>query len=179
MKTFLLLPVFAAIVSGQPFGAGVKLGTTLTDAVSFKLPGASSNRNFVAGPYVELRLPAGFALEAEALYQSGLFSSVTSGGSSWQFPVMAKYKFGNGTVRPYAEGGIAFSHITDLANIAELNHRSNFGIVLGAGLEIHALFLRITPEVRYNGWALQNIQSLLGLFQSNRNQAAFLVGFGF
>ena len=178
MKTFLLLPVFAAIVSAQPFGAGLKLGTTLTDAVSFKLPGGS-NHNFVVGPYVELKLPAGFALEAEALYESGLFSSVATGGSTWQFPVMAKYKFGNGLVRPYAEGGIAFSHITDLANIPELNHRSNFGIVLGGGLEIHALFLRITPEVRYNGWALQNIQSPLGLFQSNRNQAAFLVGFGF
>ena len=179
MKTFLFLPVFATILSGQPFGAGVKLGTTLTDALSFHVPGSGSNHNLLVGPYMELRLPAGFAIEADALYESSVFPSVTTGGSSWQFPVMAKYKFAKGIVRPYVEGGVAFSHITDLADIPDLNHRSNFGIVLGGGLEIHALFLRITPEVRYNGWAVKNIQSPAGLYESNRNQAAFLVGFGF
>jgi len=178
MKTFLLLPVFAMALSAQPFGAGLKLGATLNDAINFNVVG-HGGRNFVVGPYIELRLPAGFALEADALYESAKYSAVTNNGSSWQFPVMAKYKFGNGLVRPYVEGGVAFSHITDLADIPELNHRSNFGIVVGGGLEIHALFLRITPEVRYNGWALKNIQSTTGAFQSTRNEALFLVGFGF
>lgn len=179
MKTFLLLPVFAVLAAAQPVGAGIKLGTTLTDALSSNIPGYASNHNFIAGPYLEVRLPKGFAMEGEALYESSVFPSIITGGASWQFPVLMKYKFGKGFVRPYVEGGPTFSHITDLADIPQLNHRSNFGVVFGGGLEIHALFLRITPEVRYNGFALRNVQAPDGTFQSNRNQAAFLVGFGF
>jgi hypothetical protein len=180
-KTFLTLLVFSAAASAQPFGAGVKLGTTLTDALSsaragFTLP---SDHHFLAGPYVEVRLPLGFSVEADALYESSIFSSVYNGGSTWQFPVLAKYKLLKGPIRPYVEGGPSFSRITDLAEIPALNHRSNFGIVLGAGLEIKLLVLRISPEIRYNGWTLQNIQDPAGFFHSNRNQAMFQVGFGF
>jgi opacity protein-like surface antigen len=180
-KTFWTLFVLSAAAQAQPFGAGVKLGTTLTDALSsahagFTLP---SDRHFLAGPYVEVRLPLGFSVEADALYESTLFSSVYNGGSTWQFPVLAKYKFFKGPIRPYVEGGVAFSHITDLAEIPALNHRSNFGLVLGAGLELKLLVLRISPEIRYNGWTLQNIHDPAGFFQSNRNQAMFQVGIGF
>ncbi len=178
MKTILGLFVLAGLASAQPFGAGIKLGGTVTDALSFKVPGPSS-KNFIVGPYVELRLPAGFSLEADALYQSGIYSAIPSGGSEWQFPILAKYKFAKGPLRPFLDGGISFSHITDIPNIPDLNHNSNFGIVAGAGLEIHAVFLRISPEVRYTGKTLKNIQNPLGLYESNRNQVAFLVGLGF
>jgi hypothetical protein len=178
MRTFLGLFVLSLTASAQPFGAGVKLGGTLTDAVSFKVPGQGS-KDFVVGPYIELRLPAGFSLEADALYQSGLFANIADGGSAWQFPILAKYKFAKGPFRPYLDGGISFSHITDFPNIADLNHASNFGVVAGAGLEIHALFIRISPEIRYNANFLKNIQNPLGLYESNRNQVVFLVGLGF
>jgi hypothetical protein len=182
MRTFLGLCVVAGTLaltaSAQPFGAGVKLGGTLTDALSYKVPGPGS-KSFVVGPYVELRLPAGFSLEADALYTSGLYSSIGQGGSTWQFPILAKYKFAKGILRPYLDGGVSFSHITDVPNIADLNHSSNFGIVAGAGLEIHAVFLRISPEVRYTGQFLKSIENPQGLYESNRNQAVILVGIGF
>jgi hypothetical protein len=177
MKTFLLLPVFAVFAAAQPVGAGLKLGLTLTDAISFQAP-ITQSPNFVVGPYVEVRLPKGFAIEGDALYLSGIYSGVATGGSSWEFPVMAKYKFRSGIFRPYVEGGVAVSHLTDLKNVVEVNHKSNFGVVLGAGLEVHVLFLRIMPEVRYDGFLLRNVESP-GVFQSNKNQALFLVGFGF
>jgi Outer membrane protein beta-barrel domain len=180
MRTFLLLFVSASLVAvAQPVGAGLKLGTTLTDALSYASGQNPSGHNFVVGPYVEVRLPAGFAIEGDALYQSGLFSSVATGGASWQFPIVAKKRLLSGLVRPYLEGGVAFSHITDLKNIPELNHSSNFGIVLGAGLELKVLALRVAPEVRYTGYFLRSIQSPTGLFESNKNQAVFLVGIGF
>jgi hypothetical protein len=177
MKTFILLPVFAVIAAAQPVGAGLKLGSTLTDAISFQAP-ITQSPNFVVGPYVEVRLPKGFAIEGDALYLSGIYSGVVTGGSSWEFPVLAKYKFRSGFLRPYVEGGVAVSHLTDIQNVVALNHKSNFGIVAGAGLEIHALFLRITPEVRYDGFLLRNLDSP-GVFQTNKNRALFLVGFGF
>ncbi len=171
--------IFSAAASAQPFGAGLKLGTSLTDAVS-AVQGypASSSRPLIVGPYVEVRLPLGFAVEADALYESSALPSAISGGSSWNFPVLAKYRFAKGPVRPYVEGGPSFSHLSDIAEIPALNHRSNFGITLGAGIEVKLLFLRVAPELRYTGWALTSIESP-GQFQSNRNQATFTVGIGF
>ena len=180
-KTFwTLLVVFSAAAAAQPVGAGVKLGTTLTDALAIVPTFHLSNAHqLVVGPYVEVRLPLGFSVEADALYETSLFSSVYTGGSSWQFPVLAKYKFFKGPVKPYVEGGVAFSHISDLAEIPALNHRSNYGIVLGAGVEVKVLLLRISPEIRYNGWVFKNLDDPLGQFQSNRNLAMFQVGIGF
>lgn len=179
-KLFWILLSFPIAAAAQPFGAGVKVGTTLTDALS-SIPSLSlrNDRHIVAGPYVEVRLPFHLAVEVDALYESTLFSSVTTGGATWQFPVLAKYRLLNGPIRPFVEGGPSFSRIADIKEIPELNHRSNYGIVLGAGLELKLLVLRISPEVRYNGWAFRNIESPAGLFQSNKNQAMFLVSIGF
>ena len=50
---------------------------------------------------------------------------------------------------------------------------------MGAGVEFHLALLKISPEVRYNGWTLHTFDSPGGLLQSNRNQAAILVGISF
>lgn len=168
------------LAAAQPFGLGVKLGTTLNNAISaastFSVP---DDHHFIVGPYFELRLPLHLGLEIDALHESSLYGGVGNGGSTWQFPVLAKYKLLKGPVKPYVEGGIAFSHITDLKDIPDLNHASNFGVVLGAGVEIKLLAPRISAEIRYNGWAFKNLQSPTGLFESNQNQVAILVGLGF
>ncbi len=66
-----------------------------------------------------------------------------------------------------------------MSDVVELNHRNNYGIVLGAGVSIHLGLFRIAPELRYNGWAFKNFDSPTGSLQSNRNQAAVLVGISF
>ncbi len=179
-KSLWTLLLFPMLAGAQPFGLGLKLGTTLNNAVSaastFSVP---DDHHFVVGPYFEVRLPLQLALEVDALHESSLYSSVLPGGSTWQFPVLAKYKLLKGPVKPYVEGGIAFSHITDLKNIPDLNHASNFGVVLGVGVEVKVLAPRLSAEIRYNGWAFKNIQSPTGLFESNQNQAIFLIGLGF
>ena len=180
MKLFLALALFTGMCTAQPFGAGVKVGTNLTDAISaipsLRLP---NDHNVIAGAYAEVRLPFRLAVEVDALYQADVYSAVLTGGATWQFPVMAKYRLTGGPIRPYIEGGPVFSRLTDVKEIPELNHRSNYGIVLGAGLEFKLLLLRIAPEVRYNGWARRYIESPTGQFESNKNQAMFLIGFGF
>ncbi|MBV8846904.1 MAG: hypothetical protein JO307_29185 [Bryobacterales bacterium] len=191
--TFVFIIVFSSFAAAQPIGAGIKLGTTLTDAIS-SLPSfpIQNTNHFIVGPYVEVRLPLGLAVEGDALYQRGLYGNVTNGsgsGSTWQFPIVLKYKFLEGPIRPYVEGGPTFSHTADIygelpfvAAIGEtpfLNHRSNFGITLGGGIEVRILKLRVSPEVRYNGFTVTNIQDPSGLFHSNRNMATFTMGFGF
>ena len=59
---------------------------------------------------------------------------------------------------------------------AELNHSTTRGIVLGAGVDIHALVIHITPELRYTRWGAQNILDANGGIHSNQNQAEFPVG---
>jgi hypothetical protein len=118
------------------------------------------------------------AIEADALYRGLQFTNLTGSAKTgeWDFPVVAKYKLLKGPIKPYIEGGLDFSHLSDAKNFVVANHTSNFGIVLGAGVEIHALVMRISPEIRYEGDALKNFS---GVINSNRNQLAFLVGIGF
>jgi hypothetical protein len=184
-KTFWVLFVLALgglclPAAAQPFGAGLVIGSTLTNAVSSAQSGTVPNSAvFIVGPYVEVRLPLGFAIEGDALYYPGLFPDAAGGGSLWQFPILAKLRFLKGPIRPYIEGGPSYSHLTDVKTLPDLLHSSDFGITLGAGVELKLLALRIAPEIRYNGFLFTNLQSPSGLFQSNRNQAVFLVGIGF
>jgi hypothetical protein len=185
-KTFLPLFVLAGFAAGiagaQPVGAGIKLGVPFTDAYNavttegFTL----SAQRFVWGAYGEVRLPAQMAIEVDVLHQSlNLLNS-----SQWEFPVVVKHKMLPGPIKPYFEGGIAFSSLSGAQQLI-VNHNENFGIVVGGGVEIHLLNLKLSPEIRYDGWLFRNFNTVsqpapgAPAVQSNRNQVAFLVGFGF
>jgi hypothetical protein len=180
-KIFLCILIVSGIVAAQPVGGGLKVGVPLTDAFklqpfpTFAAFSADAHR-FVVGPYVEVRLPV-ISLEVDALYRTYEFSNAGTGSSasSWEFPVLLKHKMLPGPVKPYFEAGLSFSRLSDIRALA-VNHRSNYGFVVGGGVELHLLSLKISPEVRYNGWAFRNFDSLI---QSHRNQFTLLVGFGF
>jgi len=166
--------------AAQPFGAGVRLGTTLTNAVSSAESASIPNSNtLIVGPYLELRLPLGFSIEGDALYYPNLYSTAAGGGSVWQFPILAKFGPHLGPVRPYIEGGPSYSHLSDVKTLPDLLHSSNYGVTLGAGIEIKIRAFRIAPEVRYNGVVLTSVKSPLGLFTANHNQLVLIVGLGF
>jgi len=182
-KTLLYILVTAGFAIAQPFGAGLKIGVPATDAfkvVSLQPPGifTGESHRYTVGPYVELRLPAGMGIEVDALYRSYDFrsSGVGLSASSWEFPVLVKHRFASGPVRPYFEAGPSFSHLSDI-KLSSLNHLSNYGIVVGGGVELHLLLIKISPEIRYTGWAFRNFDG--SDVQSKRNQLAVLVGFGF
>jgi hypothetical protein len=186
MKNFFgFLLILPAIACAQPFSAGIKVGVPLTDAASILVqpslgPETEVDTNrYVIGPYGEVRLPGGFSIEVDALYRSFSYTQNTFSGSvgNWEFPVMAKYKLlKSGPVKPYIEGGLLLSHLT--GSDLNITHASNYGITLGAGLEIHAFVLRISPEIRYDGFFFHDFSSN-SFVQSNRNQAMVLVGIGF
>jgi hypothetical protein len=185
-KTFLLVLVLGLLcvsASAQPVQAGVKIGAPLTDA--FNIAGnptvantIAESGNFLWGFYVEARLPFKFSIEADAIHRGYTIGTAAASvkTSSWDFPIMAKYHFLKGPIKPYAEGGLAFSHLGDVANVLSPQHNTNFGIVLGAGVQLNLLVLRISPEIRWTGDTLKDFS---GVINSNRNQVAFLVGIGF
>ena len=188
-KTFLCASVLAASAFGAEipfFGAGVKLGAPLIDAFNVSsnptfATFAASSSHFTVGPYVELRLPFGLGLEVDALHRGYEYRNAGSSfsNSSWEFPVLAKYRLFHGPIRPFVDGGLSFRKLNDVAKLnsfAAVLHSNTYGIVLGGGLEIKTPAVRFTPEIRYTGYTFLTFDSVL---RTNRNQATFLVGIGF
>ena len=195
MKLTLLLMFSSAAALAQPvsFGFGVKGGLPLTDfidTVSGSRTTVSSVTNrYIVGPTVELRLPFGLGVEADALYRHFSYNSTASlvdvlatlrtTSNDWEFPLLLKKRFrGVGPVRPFVDAGVSFNKITGLtqtvsnlvfpnrltttsnSNPAELKNDFTAGFTLGGGLEIHLLILRISPEIRYTRWGNQQFSGI-------------------
>ncbi len=180
LKTFLCSLVLIGLAYAQPVIGGLKIGIPVTDAFTtvenLSYPPASAS-SYELGVYGEVRLPAKFSIEMDALHRGYTFNSQTSSSSAstWEFPVVLKYHLLKGPIKPYVEGGLSFSRLSGVENLI-VNHTGNFGVVLGAGVDIHALVLHISPEIRYTGNALKNFDTVI---DSNRNQVAVLIGIGF
>jgi opacity protein-like surface antigen len=189
-------------VFAQPFSAGIKAGVPLTDSLNASQNGIfeynAPTQRYIIGGMAEVRLPLGFGVEFDALYRnlqysSGAiaFNSISASGSNWEFPLLLKYRFHFPVVRPYVEAGVAWDTITGLketidqvaaSSPSELQKNTTMGFVLGGGVDIHAVFLHISPELRFTRWSSQQInavQSTIDLLHSNLNQAEFLVGITF
>src|SRR5579859_569671 len=129
----LLLFVFSSLCAfSQPVSFGVKGGIPLTNFVSAVSNGtfdwSSSTPRYIIGPTVELRLPAGFGVEFDALYRrlhyngSGFvgnaFTTTQTTGNNWEFPLLLKYRLPSEVVRPYVDAGIAWNTLTGIKQTA-------------------------------------------------------------
>jgi hypothetical protein len=171
---------------GQLFGFGIKGGVPMTDALnaatSQNFTFSTNTNRYVIGPMAELRLPFGFAVEANALYrhysytQSSLISGITTSllngsttAGAWEFPLVAKYKFKAPIARPYVEAGIAWDKLSGLtqtitttvagivhssssSNPAALQNNVTTGFVFGGGLDVKFLVIHVAPEIRITRW---------------------------
>jgi hypothetical protein len=203
----MLLAFASTSLLAQPFSAGIKAGVPLTDFLSATENGTfnytAPTQRYIIGGVAEVRLPLGFGVEFDALYRrlsytgagtlaSDIFSTSTASGSNWEFPLLLKYRFHFPVVRPFVDAGVAWDTIAGLketvtesggaaspaASVSELQRNTTAGFVLGGGVDIHAIFLHISPELRYTRWNSDQI-SAVNLLHSNLNQAEFLVGFTF
>jgi hypothetical protein len=139
----------------------------------------SGLRAVVVGPTVEIALGQRLYVEADAVYHPLRYLSTTSldgtvvrtdrfsQAITWEFPLLAKYKFGTPQVRPLVELGPSF-RLPQQVNSA----LSTTGITAGTGIEVRCGVLRIAPILRYTRWSSDRT----GV---NRNQLAFFAGFSF
>jgi len=147
-------------------------------------------------------------VEFDALYRHfnatantpGLITSLSSGG--WEFPLLAKYRFPFPVVKPFVDAGVAWDRLSGVsqptvaivgiipsgAGIVPLapvqpqfavHSDTVSGFVLGGGVDIHALILHVSPELRYTRWNSQHFTAATSLVESNQNQVEFLVGLTF
>lgn len=209
MKKTLLLFVVTSIGSfAQPIGLGVKGGVPFTDAFDTVSNPAgvlanTDTKRYIVGPMIELRLPAGLAIEADALYTRVNFNSALTAATStifsvtdsnsWEFPVLLKKKFGGvnavaASARPFVGAGVSFRHLSGLkslpayvtGNRSNEVDSSNTGFVIGGGVEFKLLFLRVAPELRWTRWGSDNfVEGVTNVFRTNRNQGQFLIGLYF
>jgi len=182
-----------AFAAEHIFSFGIKGGVPLTDAftdattrgVDVITHTFSNTKNYVIGPTVELSLPFGFAVEADALYRPlNLTTDITvvpqplahysPNINSWEFPILGKYHFlHTPIVKPYVEAGPIFRHVGSQAS-----YLSNSGFAIGGGVDFKLLLVRITPELRYSRWG-GDAASTFFVPPSQLNQAEFLIGISF
>jgi hypothetical protein len=168
----MLALAFAGSVRAQHLSWGVKAGATLTDI--FSRGGIDEANKVIIGPMLDLRLPL-IGFEADALYHNVTFTPASgsgrSNGGSFQFPIVAKLRAPAPLIKPYGEAGIAFRAFTGSAS--GLSSQSKKGFVIGAGIDVHAIVLHISPEIRFTHWG----SASASILQANQNQFEFLVGF--
>jgi hypothetical protein len=159
-----ICPGFAQTTSFDLIG-----GTNLTDGYgTFSIPtqylggGAfvysSGPRNFIVGPKIEVNLPAGFSIEADALHRNlqtsirfiryGFPSSPATllTQTPWEFPLLVKYRFSFLGVHPFVLSGLSFR---PAGNGTGLGH---VGITAGGGVQFAIRSLSISPQARYTHW---------------------------
>ncbi len=186
LNTFAAGPLIFGVRGGAPF-------TTTTDALTSGLGAISSSQRFEVGPTLGVRLPLGFSVEGDALFnrqslnigQFAGFTAVNTHSDSWQFPVMLKFTPGHQLVAPVLGAGVAVRHINDFGNVSSFllngtTSSNSVGFVAGGGFRLKVGPVNITPEVRYTRWGGNSFsQALLNLLPLNRNEASVLVGVTF
>jgi hypothetical protein len=208
MRPVLLFLLGSISVFAQPFSAGIKGGVPLTDFLNAAGNGifnyTAPTQRYIIGGVAEVRLPLGLGVEFDALYRrlgytgSGnlvdVFTASATTANNWEFPLLLKYRFHFPVVRPYLDAGVAWDTLAGLkqtitgvsrldlsstSSPSELKKNTTMGFVVGGGVDIHAIFLHISPEIRFTRWNSAQISDAAGLLHSNLNQAEFLVGFTF
>ncbi len=90
---------------------------------------------------------------------------------TWEFPILAKYKFTTGRTNPFFEVGPAFRSNGNLNGA----NPSKYGATGGAGVEVRWGKVRISPTLRYSRWA--NDQTTAS--PTNRNQIEAIIGISY
>ncbi|MDQ6664112.1 MAG: porin family protein [Acidobacteriota bacterium] len=174
--------LFASAVFAQHLSYGVIGGAPVTDLVSNQ-----TGSRYTIGPTIQLLLPFGIGIEADALYRpldfrtTNPFGVFSASGSQWRFPILLQYRLGTPLIKPFVEAGASFDHISGISQAVSSVHspgdllqNSSAGLILGAGLDLKAPFVRLTPGLRYTRQSSASFRDI-----SNQNQFEFLVGLRF
>ena len=188
---------FSCCGLGQNLSIGAMGGGSLTDSFPLRttpLGGGplssyssetsySSSKDYIVGPAIEFRFLSYWSAEVDGLYRTLHFttaSGLTNGSFigvspspviTWEFPVLAKYRFDLGKVKPLVELGPSFRTAGNLNG----TNPSHVGFTTGIGGGMDVLRIRIEPVLRYTRWAADGVSAFHA--QSKPDQLELLVGF--
>jgi hypothetical protein len=147
----------------------------------------NGSNEYAVGPSIEVHLPLNFFVEADALFRSlnlkrqdyvigpGPEPPQSTNYSSWEFPVLVKYRASSGLIWPFVEAGPNFRAVASAVG----SSLSKAGVSAGAGIEVKIWRVSIAPQVRLTHWGKDAVGAVLNYVASERNQGEFLVGFTF
>ena len=191
---FVFSLLMASGIEAQNISYGVRGGIPLNDAFSVAVKAIDpvtrgqidanvATYHLVIGPTMEVRLPLGLGLQVDALYTRHKLTtrSGSSTASSWEIPLLAKYRFPGLLVRPFVEGGVSFQRFGDVANLVTTlsTDRSRRGFVMGTGIEAHLAKIRLSPEIRWTRWGDAKFITTPSALLNSSSQFEFLVGLTF
>ncbi len=184
----------------QDFSFGVKGGVPFNDAVKVtdRARYFSDKAPWVFGPAFELRLLAGFGVEADLFYRRLEYSTTNPAGATatsrttgqvWELPVLARFHGPGALFRPTLAAGLSYRRMArfDVRTLTgsggsdppELTGRNGAGATVGAGVEAGGRLVRVSAEVRYTRWGTSSIRSAASGLATQLNQADFLLGIMF
>ncbi len=147
-------------------------------------------QGYIGGLGVELELSRRLSIEVNGLYRPlrahqytvfeapGIppfesaheFTVVT-----WQFPVLAKYRFQpEGKIHPVLEAGPSFRAAGNLNGF----NPSHYGFTAGGGIETHYKAMKMSPVLRYTRWA-KDPAGTVPSARTTTNQVELLFSFTF
>ena len=143
---------------------------------------SSGPRSFIVGPSLEFQLPYRLSVEIDALHRpirsttdisfsDGSRLRGTSNGVTWEFPVLAKYRWSTHGFVPFLEIGPSFR-----LPQGELTFASPFGAAAGAGVQFRIRQMQVAPAIRATRWAPD--RGLAGQ-KTTRNQVELLAPVSF
>ncbi len=201
-----LAALFAAPLAfpGDLVSFGVKGGVPLNDAFNTvsnaNLSYITNTKRFVVGPELDINLPLGLAVEVDALYRRlnfesdqnlTVFQHQATTANAWDFPLLLKWRFAPGPLRPYVGAGPTFRGLTNVHQVttfftggsptstgspSELDHSFVTGFTAVAGIQI---IKHISPEIRYTRWGWDAFRNPGTAFRSNPDQWDFMLGLTF
>jgi hypothetical protein len=166
----------SCVCFGQTVSVGVIGGVRATDDLTGG--GATSvSKRYAVGPSLEVGLPFGLAIEADALYRRTGFQVSASSGSYyifgderanlWEVPILLKYRIPLTAARPFLEAGYVSRVIggsvsrNTAQNLPEgvvtyssydSTWSNSNGLVVGGGVQFALGRLHLSPVVRYTYW---------------------------
>ena len=179
---FVLSLLLAGQLAGQNLSYGFRAGASLNDAFSlaqqFSTQKLATTR-LTIGPTAEVRLPFGLGVQVDALYTRHTVGASSAG--TWEIPLLAKYRFPGLLFRPFVEGGVSFQRFGDVAKLITTQSvdSSRRGFVLGTGVEIKLVKVRISPEIRMTRWGDAKLTLTPAALLNASSQAQFIVGLTF
>jgi hypothetical protein len=203
MKTLVLLGICLAapLAAEGPISLGVRAGVPFRDLVegqAFQGSYYDVHRTpFIFGPTVIVNLPAGFGIQADAIFRRYRFRAAPAGSvnltledDTWiaDIPVMLRWQWNRWPVSPFVNGGVAFRNFSDIGRAVSNSAQGNFGVVdnfttgyvVGAGVRFKLGVLKLAPEIRYSRFDANNFSgNANAIFRTVKDQADFLVGFYF
>lgn len=151
--------VWLTLLGGLPLTNGLQAPSFLPFG-----PFVRESQSYIAGLGFEVQLHSRFSIEANGIYRpiyarhlgyspdgrqvrGDEFTVLT-----WPVPILAKFRFRYAKYSPFVEAGPSFR----LSGNKNGYEPSNLGVTAGAGLEIRAGKVHLSPTLRYTRWRLDD-----------------------